>query len=234
MMWKKVTGDMLFEQMKWVVIYVFFIIFFHIALLILAVNYDFEQGDFLTFSYGSAPIVMLIVGLMSAYTFLPILVNHGVTRKDYFIGGAISGAGVSIILALVATVISLAGYGVWGLLNIQYEMDSLVNKMGGNWLSAIIFYSVSILIVYYIGWLIGVGYYRYGWKKGFFFIGVAIVLMMVTDFLWEGDIYKGFADWLPFAGSEFSLPISLLGSAVLITILLVVIRRITKYVSIKL
>ncbi|WP_188208194.1 hypothetical protein [Alkalibacillus aidingensis] len=230
---KKVTIDMLYEQMKWAFIFLSVILLIQISFTVISLLKEFSRGDFLLFSYNSTPIFMLIIGIISAYSFLPTYVKQGVTRKDYFLGGTLSGAGVAVGLTVSSILITLIEHEVIGLLNAETQLDTWTNQMGGTWLSAFVFYCFSIIIFYYIGWLIGVGYYRYGWVVGFGFIAVAIVFMMVTDFLWESEVWKNSSDWLPLELSHISVMLSVVGSLIVITVLLILIRTITRRIRIK-
>src|SRR5690606_5023056 len=94
-------------------------------------------------------------------------------------------------------------------------------SLESNWLISLVLTCLNFVVSYLIGWLIGTGYYRYGWLIGFGFIGIAIGLMMLWDYLW---------------GSGVDIPIFglILGSVVFIAIILRTLYALINRVAIRL
>ncbi|GEL77288.1 hypothetical protein [Tenuibacillus multivorans] len=229
MIWKKVTKHMMYEQLKWAAIYFLVITLIHIGLAILSTIYAFERDDFITFSHSSVTIFMLTLGILSAYSFMPRLIQNGVTRKDYFMGGSVSAVGLTVVLTFAALVMTFLDYSL-----VKPEaVHSLLGEFSGNWTAVTLYYSISSLIMYYIGWFISIGYYRYGWVIGFVFIGISFILIGLNDHIWEVEFLKGAAKWLPFNVDNPSIAFSLISSVILFIILLTSIRSITRRIRIK-
>lgn len=253
----KVSFDLYSAQMKWSIWYISILLFVHITIIIISVNLTDTFGDFLAFSYGSSKIYMLVIGILSAYAFLTFYINHGITRKDYFKGTAISALAISISLAIIAAVLNVIEYVILRLINIEHILEpsmenshiqnadqsisidltglvvsgsSFINS--SNWLVSLIVYSMTIFIAYLIGWLIGVGYYRFGWIIGFGFIALAIIMSTLLDLLWGNELAEPLSNWLAF-DLNIPLVVSILGTLVLIGMTLWFIRFLTRDVPIK-
>lgn len=97
-----------------------------------------------------------------------------------------------------------------------------------------VFYLLNIFTYYMVGWLIGVGYYRFGWIIGFLFIAAAIVALTMNGYFWGEDDISTVIPWIPTIQPHGSPVISIVGSLVLISVLLAVMRMLTKRMAIKL
>ncbi|MGE7826005.1 hypothetical protein [Paenibacillus sp. NPDC093718] len=82
--------------------------------------------------------------------------------------------------------------------------------------------------------MIGSGFYRFGWIRGLGWIALALVLIGFMDALWQFELASIWEQWLPVT-TDFSvtLPVSLAGSLIVILIALILIRLITRRVTIK-
>lgn len=252
----KVAVDMFLVQFKWSLWFISFILLAHIIMIIVAVNGHFPLGDFLFFSHRSSKIYMLVIGIISAYAFLTFYVNQGIARKDYFIGSSLAAVGVSLAIAIIATVLTGLEYIILEMMNLPINIDlamvgvessdnsisiflpkaivsSSILVHSSNWLLSMLMYTLNILTYYVIGWFIGSGYYRFGWVTGFGFIALAIIFITVGDLLWGTEIEEPLSNWLPFTSIDFPLYGSFFGAVVLIVIILVFIRLITRRVTIK-
>ena len=252
----KVAVDMFLVQFKWSLWFISFILLAHIIMIIVAVNVNFPLGDFLFFSHRSSKIYMLVIGIISAYAFLTFYVNQGITRKDYFIGSSLAAIGVSLAIAIIATVLTGLEYIILEMMNLPINLDramvgvessdnsisiflpkaivsSSILVHSSNWLLSMLMYTLNILTYYVIGWFIGSGYYRFGWVAGFGFIALAIVFITVGDLLWGTEIGEPLSSWLPFTSIDLPLYGSFLGAIILIGIIIGLIRLLTRRVTIK-
>ncbi|SFB21919.1 hypothetical protein SAMN04488072_11049 [Lentibacillus halodurans] len=107
----KIAIDMFTLQMKWTLWFLFFVALAHIIFIF--INSGNSMMDFMAFSHGSAKIYMLVIGLLSVYAFLTYYVHHGLTRKDYFIGSAISAAGIALVMTFAVTLLTGLEYPFW-------------------------------------------------------------------------------------------------------------------------
>ena len=254
----KVAVDMFLVQLKWSLWFISFILLAHIIMIIVFINTGNPHGDFLFFSHSSSKIYMLVIGIISAYGFLTFYVNQGITRKDYFIGASLAAIGLSLAIAIIATVLTGLEYIILEVANLPIELDRAMVDNGvessdnsisiflpkaivsssilvhsSNWLLSMLMYTLNILTFYAIGWFIGSGYYRFGWVAGFGFIALAMVFIAIGDLLWGTEIDEPLSNWLPFTTIDLPLYGSFLGAIVLIGIILVFIRLITRRVTIK-
>ena len=252
----KVAVDLFREQMKWSLWFLSFLVFAHIVHQVIVLNFGEagdSVGDFLTFSYGSSKVYMLVIGIVSAFSFLARYVNRGITRKDFYKGAVLAVIGLSFAIAFLATLFKGIEYLIMDVTKLSHLIDyssgsnfgdstiyfpvgitdSTHLDFSGNWFLALFLYSINILTYYLIGWLIGAGYYRFGWIIGFGFIALSLLLVTTLGFLWEGELGDPIAKWLSIDAVSFPLSISIVGNILLIGIALWLIRLLTRRVAIK-
>ncbi|MDN5710373.1 MAG: hypothetical protein L0G95_13100, partial [Planococcus sp. (in: firmicutes)] len=86
--------------------------FFSILLVIHLIRIFWLNGGpspiegFFTFSQYSTSIFMLVLGIMSAYTFMGRHIQQGVSRRDSFFGISLAAIGLSLFLTVVPLVIN--------------------------------------------------------------------------------------------------------------------------------
>ncbi|KAA0944282.1 hypothetical protein FQ087_19415 [Sporosarcina sp. ANT_H38] len=257
--YSKVAQDMFFIKLKWSLWFLSFILLAYIVLIVISVNLGNTFGDFSAFSYGSSRIYMLVIGTLSAYYFLPFYIHQGLTRKDYFIGTALSSFGISIAIAVFASILTGIEYVTLKLFSLSHVLNSSMenslienaNKnisidltgmmfggskfidVGSNLAVTLLTYSISIFIFYLIGWLIGVGYYRFGWIVGFGFILISLLFIACTEFLLGSELGEPLTTLLPFAPTTIPVFATIVGMFVLIVFILWIIRLITRSITIK-
>lgn len=245
-------------QLIWSLWFIGFVLLAQIVMVIISINTGNNIGDFILFSHGSAKIYMLVIGIISSYGFLTFYVNHGITRKDYFIGTAIAALGIAIALAVIATVITALEYGLIEWFNIPVSVDKTVTENvinssdnsitimlpkaivsssilvhSSSWIVSLLMYILNTLTYYVIGWFIGVGYYKYGWVIGFGFIASSLVFLITGDLLWGTELGEPLSNWFAFQSVNLPLWGSFVGSIILIALILVLIRALTREISIK-
>ena len=235
---RKIALDMYIEQMKWSVWFIGILMAVYIGLNIAGkiYNFDFIQ-DLLVFSAGSSLIYMFVIGIIAGATFLPKLIKLGVTRTHCFYGTVVSAILKSITLPLIFILFAAVEYLLSGLLDFKVADTIFI-----NFPESFILYSLNIFVGYILGWLINVGYYKFHWIIGLFFIAFAIGLNTIYALIWENNIISLFSVNIdPFdtnleaAVQSTGLPflMSLLGSLTIILVILIIIRTLTKKISIK-
>ncbi|MDZ5712716.1 hypothetical protein [Jeotgalibacillus haloalkalitolerans] len=180
------------------------------------------QG-FIHFIENPYKIFMLVVGIMSVPKFLSWFVKTGVTRKDYFTGTAVASAGLSVIFMIIALVIA-------GIEQLVAPVE-VVTFLGedATWLMIFIVYTLNIFVYYLAGWLIGAGYYRFGFWGLLLSIAGALGLIFMMDLLWTNELETPLH-----AFENMPIFISFGVTVILIGISLWVIRMTTKRVRVKL
>lgn len=233
-LYPKVAFDLFYEQFKWGIWFFTFLIAAHIIGIFIVVRNDTSIPPFFVFSSQSVAIFMLVCGIISAYAFMSYYVQQGITRKDLYIGTVLS----TLALALAVTLVPLAVNAIEHLISnfvalpIETDAEFLYDSATG-WFSAAGIFFLNAFTYHLVGWLIGVGYYRFGWVIGFGFIAIAIAALSLNGYFWgDGDL-SSIIPWVPHIPAEASPALALAGSVILIAVLLVSTRMLTKRITIK-
>lgn len=233
-LYPKVAGTMFYEQFKWS------LWFFSFLLAAYIIRASFFEPDiagiegFFVFSRYSVGIFLLVCGIMSTYVFMGEHVHHGVTRRDWFKGAAISAFLLTLGVTMLPLLINGIEYGLVQLGIFTYELGSLsAFQPVGGWIAAIGAFFLNGLAYYLIGWLIGIGYYRYGWVAGFGFIGLAIGALSINGYFWNDGGLSEIIPWVPHFPGDAALLTTFVGSAILIAVLLLSMHWMTKRAPIK-
>lgn len=98
-----------------------------------------------------------------------------------------------------------------------------------------------MFVSYLAGWLINVGYYKFNWISGFIFIALSVGLNAIYALIWESsiitlysvkiDLFDNNLEAAVPTGSSFLL--SALGTLGIVLVTLLIIRILTKKVSVK-
>lgn len=231
-LYPKVAVDLFTEQLKWSLWFFSFVTIAHIIGLVIVTINDARIQQFFVFSSYSVAIFLLVCGIISAYGFMGQFVQQGITRKDLYIGTVLS----VFALALAVTLISLAITGIEHVISsfvtlpINTNTDTVFDLSAG-WLLATFTFFLNVTTYYLVGWLIGVGYYRFGWVIGFGFVAIAIAALSLNSFFW---INSSVVPWILHNSIGSSIVQAVGGSLVLIALLLLLIRLLTKRITIKL
>lgn len=233
-LYPKVAFDLFYEQFKWAIWFFSFLIAGHIIGMIIVARNDTTVAQFFVFSSQSVAIFMLVCGIIAAYAFMGYYVQQGITRKDLYIGTVIS----TLALALAVTLVPLAVNAVEHLISnfaaLPIDTDAApLYDPGSGWLSAAGIFFLNAFTYHLIGWLIGVGYYRFGWVIGFGFVGIAIAALSLNGYFWGDGGLSSVIPWVPEIPADASPFLALVGSLMLIAVLLVSTRMLTKRISIK-
>lgn len=212
-------------------------------------------SDFLSFSHGSSKVYMLIMGIISAYYFIPMYVQMGVTRKQTVIGNAIGAVGGALTLVLLATIISGIQHLIFEgfdltvaneeslfqiVMNFPEGTESTHFLLGqsffaglSRWLITLSSFWLSVLLDYMIGWLIGTGFYHRGVVGGVGTILIGMLLAAISDVFWNDGILPFMPD-VTFQGDPFYLwLVAIVATIVLIGVAFWLIRQLTKRMTIK-
>lgn len=229
-MGKKIAVDLYSVQMKWVAWYLPIVIVCYFAIVWFLNEPEIRAISLLTFTFQTATIFMLVCGILSSSLFLPMYVKHGVTRKSYFQGAFLSSIGLAItiigITAILTWVISLFKMNVF--------TDVVLSSLGVNsWFLTSISYIIVVMIYFLVGWLIGLGFYRYGGYGGFVSIVIALVIVSLNDLFWAFNTPKPVTGLLNLNIPVPHVSIAIVGSIVLAVIATILIYKIVKETPIK-
>jgi hypothetical protein len=127
---------------------------------------------------------LFVLAIIAATVYLPSFIGHGITRRNAALGTGIvfGGAAVTFGLALVA------GFAVErfllaadGRLTAAHPAASF-GSLATVALTAVLHYAAFSLA----GWLVGVGFYRFGAWGGIAFVTPAMVPAAVTEAVFDG------------------------------------------------
>ncbi|MBU9674750.1 hypothetical protein KQ939_09235 [Planococcus sp. CP5-4] len=212
--------------------------FFSILLVIHLIRIFWLNGGpspiegFFTFSQYSTSIFMLVLGIMSAYTFMGRHIQQGVSRRDSFFGISLAAIGLSLFLTVVPLVINGIQHLLAKVSVFPVALDTAVAfETTAGMVAAAIALFMNVLTYYLAGWLISIGYYRFRWIAGFGFIALTFIVFGLNDYLWKPGNYT--LDWLPYEPLEADFWLTALGSAAMILVLFLAMRILTKRAPIK-
>ncbi|MGM0835150.1 MAG: hypothetical protein ACQEV7_03270 [Bacillota bacterium] len=230
----KVSIDLYTEQMKWAFWFIPIVFIAYLTVNHFVTDVNELNLSFSSFIYQPAKIFMLICGIMMSFIFFNLYVKNGVTRKDVLGGASLAGVGLSftitIISAILTTILKLIGS--WTDYTPQTKQ---LEFFGTNSLLMHIFIISLIILAYYVsGLIISFGFYKYGGLGGLISIAFAIAYMSLVDLFWEGELTHPLAESLNIPFPELSVLVSILGTILLVAGGLLVLRRVTKKVRIKL
>ncbi|ADU28526.1 hypothetical protein [Evansella cellulosilytica] len=228
----KVATDLFLIQMKWSLWFIPIVFAIYLIVIPLVPNLEELDLNFLAFQFQPSKIYMLVIGILTCFAFMSHYVKYGVTRNDYFYGAALAAIGVAISItvtsAILAGILQFTGTFISfspGTANMEFIHSS------STWLVPIIVYSLIIITYYIAGWLIAIGFYRYGGFGGMGFILISITFITLIDLLWEGDPTAPMLGWLsiPFPNLSFSVAAILSGLVIVcgMWITLLTTKRVT-------
>jgi hypothetical protein len=139
----------------------------------------------------------LIIAVQSIVRTFPFSLGFGVTRRDFYLGSALAFVVVSLIFAVVLTIMSsieiaTGGWGVGG------RMFAPVYFTNGFWLARFVMYFLVFLFCMFVGSVVAVIYVR--WRAlgvSVFFIALGVVIVaaiaeITLNHQW-GDVGSWFA-----------------------------------------
>lgn len=234
-LYPKIARDSFLEQFKWSIWFFSFLTFAHVIGMFIANRNDANVEGFFVFSSYSAAIFMLVCGIIAAFGFMAYFVQHGISRKDMFFGLIIGAFGLAIAVTVVPLAIHAIEHLISNFISMPVKSDSLtIFERTSGWFSAIGVFFLNVFTYYLVGWLIGIGYYRFNWLIGLGFVGLAIVALSLNGFFWGEAGLSTIIPWIPYIPTEASLLMSVIGSLLLIAVLIIATRMLTKRIPIKL
>lgn len=236
--------------------YLGIIVVIYIILFVLLGRLDEPVSDFLSFTYSSTTIYMIIMGAIGAYYFFPMYVQLGVTRKQTFFGNMIGSLGGALTLVIFTVVISLIQHLIfrlfdWTIADNQALIENFINfseDMTGThfllgtsflsglsrWAITLLSFWISTVFNYAIGWLIGTGFYRASLFGGVGTILLSILFLLASDVFWSGNVLP-FLPEIRLEGSPLMLwVVALLVITALIALIFWLIRKLTKQMPVRL
>lgn len=134
---------------------------------------------------GFVPYLVLVGGLMAAVYYLPMLVVHGLTRRDIVAGAAVALVAVSLAAAVAVTALFALEHLVYGWADLAHVLpgdDSRRIYDTPDQYGLILLEGVALFVPSAVsGLLVGAGYYRSGWVLGTLFLPIALLPQAVTE-----------------------------------------------------
>lgn len=230
--YKKVAAAVFSDMFKWSLW--FFSILFTIHLVrVFWLNGSTNQIEgFFIFAQYSVNIFMLVVGIMAAYVFLSRHIQQGISRRDSYIGTALAATGLALFATLVPLIVNGLQHVLAETISLPVELDTAsAFETTGGWVAAAISLFLNALTFFLAGWLISIGYYRFGWIAGFAFIALSFVVFGLNDYLWKPT--SDMVGWMTYHPLEVDFWLTALGSSTMILVLFSLMRLLTKRVPIK-
>lgn len=228
----KVATAVFSEMIRWSLWFFSILLAIHIVRIFWLNGGPSPIEGFFIFSQYSTNIFMLVLGIMSAYTFMGRHIQQGISRRDSFFGISLAATGLSLFLTVVPLVIN----GIQHLLAktsiFPVALDTAVafETTAGATAAAIALF-LNVLTYYFTGWLISIGYYRFRWIAGFGFIALSFIVFGLNDYLWKPGNYT--LAWLSSEPLEADFWLIVLGSVAMLLVLFFAMRLLTKRVPIK-
>lgn len=255
----KIAIDMFRIQLNWALGYLGVMFVIHIVKIVSSFINNEGVSPYFANVYVTSNIFMLVIGIISTYGFLQYYIENGVTRKDYFKGAALASIGLSLSIPVVTSLISLLEFAIIKIVNINFLVDKSMflvesEDFGGpikdifanviisvvlpplvsltdHWLLSVLVLALNLFFFYLIGWFISASFYRLGVVGGVVSVIISFVIVYLYDFLLSTVLH------LPtvamFETIEVPMVIAVIGIIIIISIILWMIRQLTKRVPIK-
>ncbi|MBR7554078.1 hypothetical protein ACFFJI_04840 [Allobacillus sp. GCM10007491] len=189
------------------------------------------EGAF-TSTFDTFSVVMIIFGIITVYPHLNRLAFHGVTRKNY-LKGTIEAAIKATFLALIIALLFIGlEYIAIKVFQLPFDETIRLGGFGDNLLIASIGFYLSLLTTFFIGWAIGLAFYKFDWIVGTIAIIISMFLFGLLDYFWENEFVQITIYGISFDSFwESHLIVSLIGTLVLIVGLLTIIRNLVRNIA---
>lgn len=227
---KKVAADLYLIQMKWVAWYLSIVYIAYFAIVWFINEPDIRSMSLLTFTFQTSTIFMLVCGILSSTVFLPLYVKNGVTRKSYFQGVLLSAIGLAITIIGLTTILTWIVH----VLNIDVFREVVLSSLGVNsWFMTSIAYFLVVMMYSLVGWLIGLGFYRYGGMGGFVTIMASLVIVSLNDLLWSFNTPKPLMGLLTYHIPVPTIAVAIIASFAIAAITAIAVYKVVKDTPIK-
>lgn len=248
----KVALGMFSVQMSWTAGFLGVLFIVNLVKIIYAGVQGNEVAGFFNQIFVASNIYMLIIGII-AINFLPFFVGNGVTRKDYFAGGLLAAIALSIVIPIVAVVVSIVERLILSRFPIEYKVQTINEvTMDGNLIGDIVksiiiapyvdiesnlflaacVLSLNMFAYYVLGWLISVSFYKYDFIVGIVMIALAVFFKMMYDTCFRMVLGLQPTELLINIGT-LPASVAFVGILLIIIITIMMIRMMTKKVAIK-
>lgn len=248
----KVTMDMFWMQFMWTLSFFGITLLIHIIKMITSLYSEDEVSSFFASSSITSNIFMLVIGIISSTSFIKHYVSHGITRKDFFYGASIASVSLSIIIPLIAALLTQVISFIIKLAHVPIVFQAYKSEKiedSGNLISdivqsviltpilelqsepilALLIFSLNIFTYYIVGWLIGSAFYRFGTIVGLGSIVLGGLVIYIEDVLINAGL------GIEVYNYTFTIPlyVSVFLVVVIVGMVLWIIRQFTKRVTIK-
>lgn len=224
----KISRDIYIEQLKWSVWFIGIMMAVYIVLGAAHSYFNFGSvSNVFMFSAGSSMIYMFVIGIIAGASFLPQLIKLGVTRKTCFYSMSIAAFYLSVTLPLIFCLLAF----IEGIFSGLYQFN----------VASFVLYVLSLFMMYVLGWIINIGFYRFNWMAGLVFVAFAIFMDYIYVLIWSKSIValydfdmllsETFEIVTGYSNSSFL--ISSLQTLLLTSIILTIIRLLTRNIPIK-
>nr|WP_289037758.1 hypothetical protein [uncultured Allobacillus sp.] len=220
---------------KWLLMIAAVLLVLQIGLITIKVIFGGETSDVFTSAFDTFSVVMIIFGVITVYPYLNRLAFHGVTRKNYLKGtieAAIKTTFFSLIIALVFLGLEYVAIKAFQL---PFDEAFRLGGFGDNLLIASVGYYLSLLTTFFIGWAIGLSFYKLDWIGGTVAIILSMFLFGLLEYFWENEFLQITINGISFDSFwESHLIVSLVGTLVMIIALFALIRSLVRNIALNL
>lgn len=249
-----IIKDLFKQQFKWTIIFIGILSILTIVRIAQAMITGKSIDDFYSIALIAGNIFMFAIGIY-CIGFMKDLIEHGVTRKDYFKGAIV----VTLLLSTVLPIITFIIYKIQRLAvgqlvtfkesninEVPLDIDTKSSMIDDivvafttaphvdpdqHLLLALFVFSITLFIYYMAGWLIGVAF-QYNVINGLIFIGIGGVILALQDAL-----IRAFLKVPVMARFEFlttlSKPMLLLLTILLIIVVILGLQQLTKRTTVE-
>ncbi|AKL96574.1 hypothetical protein CACET_c31300 [Clostridium aceticum] len=230
----KLALDLFGIQMQWSLWYIPVVLIIHFIVLRFVPDVEERDLNLIYFVFQPSKIYMLIIAILSCFSLMGYAVKNGITRRDYFWGSAVAAVGVAFSIMILAAILA----GVLELFGLFTAYSSVTNSIAfldtsSIWIVPVLVLSLILLCYYIAGWIIAVGFYRFGGLVGIGFVAIALLFVSIADLLWEGELSHPLAVSLDIPFANPSIPFSITATLILIGLGLWLVRILTKRIPIK-
>lgn len=252
----KIGMDLFYIQMIWTSWFLGITFTIHLVQLIISIYNGSKMSSYFASLYFSGNIYMFIIAIIATCIVLPLYVQNGVTRKDFFYGSLLSTLALAILIPLIGLLVSLIEMFIVNVANLPSDVFDMTGFgsddndfanvpliarvfltffvppfMAGKGLLLHFLLSILNLCFYYLnGWMIGAAFYRLGALFGIGTIIFSIIIYLINGSLWG---HGTLPDWLPVESNGLNGSVAVLGTIIFGMIVLIIIRKLTARVPIK-
>jgi len=156
--------------------------------------------------------LMFLLGIMSLNDTFPFALGFGVRRTDYVLGTTVMAVAVSAVAAVLWLLFSLleSVTGGWG---VELHYFHLPYFNDGSLIEQFWVYFVVLANMYFLGFVIGSIYQRFGRASTLIFLLIVFLLMSIFSFVWAylrwwGAIFHWFSQFTAFELALLLLPLT--------------------------